>query len=117
MLTSGAKDYEGSPRLESPTSGRVACTQTAIPALEDARPSPVAEKNLIRPSIFPLMWLYRSTIYTPLQFTCLPYSCLMIGCFLFLAFVIFSRLKAILIQKKKMEFDIRVFQRIGNDVP
>lgn len=51
------------------------------------------------------MWLYRSTIYTPLQFTCLPYSCLMIGCFLFLAFVIFSRLKAILIQSWKKKWN------------
>lgn len=109
VLTSGAKDYEGSPRLESNL--WTSCISYRDSSL-GGRASGCREESYT--SIFPLMWLYRyihsAPVYVPPLFMCLMIKFPSFSCFRnFLEIESDSELG-----EKKWNSIYDVSQRIGN---
>lgn len=104
VLTSGARDYEGSPRLES-NLWTSCISYVHRDSSLGGRASGCREESYT--SIFPLMWLYRyihsAPVYVPPLFMCLMIKFPSFSCFRnFLEIESDSEL-----EEKKMEFDIR----------
>lgn len=111
VLTSGAKDYEGSPRLESNLWTSCISYMHRDSSL-GGRASGCREESYT--SIFPLMWLYRyihsAPVYVPPLFMCLMIKFPSFSCFRnFLEIESDSELG-----KKKWNSIYDVSQRIGN---
>lgn len=111
VLTSGAKDYEGSPRLES-NLWTSCISYVHRDSSLGGRASGCREESYT--SIFPLMWLYRyihsAPVYVPPLFMCLMIKLPSFSCFRnFLEIESDSELG-----KKKWNSIYDVSQRIGN---
>lgn len=111
VLTSGARDYEGSPRLES-NLWTSCISYVHRDSSLGGRASGCREESYT--SIFPLMWLYRyihsAPVYVPPLFMCLMIKFPSFSCFRnFLEIESDSELG-----KKKWNSIYDVSQRIGN---